>query len=158
MDLEKLNEIAGELEGFIVGSNGVEVYRITSKARLHLPPDLMAAFHSKYHSSLEILFDQFIVEVYLHLAQQLMKKYSWIEGLNGVGPKEGLDLRTDYPVLDVKNKLVPDPEEARKRLADLKEIQKLVDGSFRDVKKHMGQPNWIRRMFRSAGMGAYDPQ
>jgi hypothetical protein len=153
MDLKELNAIAEELESYIIGSNGVEIYRIQSKVTLRWPPELERAFQNLEH--FEEGLKMIILDVYIHAAQRFMKKYSWIDGLNRVDFEDGLDLRTDYPVLDMKNKLVLDPGAAKKRLQDLNEIRKLVDDIFRDAKKHMAKPEFSRKYLRSIGMGVF---
>jgi len=147
MDLERLNKVAEGLVDFIVSSDGVEIYRISSQVSLQFPRALERIFSKAFSPAQAIR--EINIDIWLSLIKKFMGKYTWIEGLNGVDEKY-IELRTDYPVLDISNKIVPDPDEAAKRLKDLEEIQEFANRAFREARKNFEEkeyekiPGWWR--------------
>jgi hypothetical protein len=147
MTLGDLNKIAEALMQYIVESNGIEVYRIYSNVSLKWAPEVEKHWGPKDLVNAGKALQGLVADIYVYAAQELMKKYDWIEGFDRL--IESLDIRTDYPVLDVRNRMVPDPEKAEKRLKDLEEIQAFVNQTFRTTKIAMQTPDFYKRLAKA---------
>lgn len=128
----------------VVESDGIEVYRIRSNVDLRWAPELELTFEPRHVMFWNRMLEQAISDLYLLTAVEMARRYDWIEGYSAVG--EDLQIRTDYPVLDVRNRTVPDLEAAGKRLSDLKEIEKEVNRRFRQAKRDIRDPAFARKL------------
>lgn len=148
MTTDDLNRIAETLMRYIVESDGIEVYRIRSNVALRWMPEVERAWGPV---KAERAMREIVMDTYIYAAPELMKEYGWIEGFSAV--EEDLQIRTDYPVLDVRKRIVPDPEAAEMRLRDLQEIQGHVNRIFRMAKGSMMDPKFYRRFAKTRGLG-----
>lgn len=147
MEMDDLSRMAESLMQFIVASDGIEVYRIQSNVPLKWAPEVERHWGPKDLVKAGRALQGLVADIYLYAAQELMKKYDWIEGFNAV--MDNLEIRTDYPVLDVRNRVVPDPKKAEKRLRDLEAIRAFVNREFRMTKSAMQTPEFYRRLARA---------
>lgn len=129
---------------FIISSNGMEVYRIKSNVKLSWAPHVEKHWKPKDLPKAARALKGIVSDMYLFVAREIMKEYSWIEGFQSL--ESSLDIRTDYPVLDIKNRIVPDVEAAEKRLEDLRKIQAELNKTFRMAKISMLEPEFYGKL------------
>ncbi len=118
-EFKALSEMAKALEYFIVSSNGVEVYEIRSRRRIRYPANL------PYDEEVEAAMPGFNLTVYEGMGMKAQHRFTWVESFEATS--ESLRLTSDSPVLDIHNKIVPDPKAAEGRLLDLQDTRDKLD-------------------------------
>lgn len=124
-----LSDIAHELLGFIVESNGIETYRVSSRIRFRYP----AGFHSI--PEIEEQIPEFSRHIYAELGEDAQWRFSWVERFMPF--EDHVLLVTDSPVLDIRNHIVPSPRAAEERLKDLIVLREHADELIRDYREKL---------------------